>query len=378
MAHVFDQWTRENAGTRRRLRTERWGRGKRWLARWEDGESRRSRAFSTQVEAEDFLAKIRTGTIKASRPDGAPLLKDWLTVWRTAQVHHRDSTDRATSLYVARVAAALGECRIDELTRADIQGMIAGWGDTYSPATIRSTYTALTGAMKLAVLDGIIDSSPCLGVRLPKIERDRIVPLTVDQVRTIAARVPAHYQAMVWVAAASGMRGGELRGLTKDRISGTVLSVDRQLSDRVDGEPVFGPPKSKSGIRKVDIGKTAMAALEEHMRLRLPGSHGLVFTGRTGAPLTRTDMSEVWRNAVVGLGLRPRSGWHELRHYHASLLIAAGLSVTAVAERLGHKDATETLQTYAHLWPSDQSRAVAAVEENLRPVCDLVATSNAA
>lgn len=59
------------------------------------------------------------------------------------------------------------------------------------------------------------------------------------------------------------------------------------------------------------------------------------------------------------------TGWHLLRHYHASLLIAAGLSPAAVAARLGHADVSETLGTYAHLWPSDQDRAVAAVEAEL-------------
>ena len=54
-----------------------------------------------------------------------------------------------------------------------------------------------------------------------------------------------------------------------------------------------------------------------------------------------------------------------MRHYHASKLIAAGMSVVAVAARLGHRDATETLQTYAHLWPGDDARAVAAVDAAL-------------
>jgi integrase len=47
------------------------------------------------------------------------------------------------------------------------------------------------------------------------------------------------------------------------------------------------------------------------------------------------------------------------------MLIAAGLSVTAVAARLGHKDSTETLRTYAHLWPNDEERAVQAVQTHL-------------
>lgn len=380
MAHVFDQWTRENPETSRRVRTERWGKGKRWLARWESGDTRSSKAFATRDEAEDFLAKIRTGVVRASQPDGLPTVAQWLETWRGAQVHHRKSTGGSTAQYVTRVTAALGTRRIDELTRADVQAMITEWSTsgTYSPSTIRSTYTALTGSMKLAVADGLLDASPCAGVKLPKVERPRVVPLTTDQVTTIAGRVPEHYRAMVWLAAASGMRGGELRGLTPDRISGTVITVDRQLIEREGRTPVFGPPKSDAGVRTIDVGQTAMDVLADHINRHQLGEGGLVFVGRTRAPLRRPDMSEVWRAATHDMKLRPRSGFHDLRHYHASLLIAAGLSVRAVADRLGHADVSETLETYSHLWPSDEARVVAAVEAILRPVCDLTRPANAA
>jgi integrase len=51
---------------------------------------------------------------------------------------------------------------------------------------------------------------------------------------------------------------------------------------------------------------------------------------------------------------------HQLRHACASLLIDGGESVTVVADRMGHKNATETLHTYSHLWPSsdDKTRRV--------------------
>ena len=57
-----------------------------------------------------------------------------------------------------------------------------------------------------------------------------------------------------------------------------------------------------------------------------------------------------------------RSGWHDLRHFYASVLIRAGISVKEVSARLGHKDATTTLRTYAHLWPNDDDRTRQAVE----------------
>ena len=82
--------------------------------------------------------------------------------------------------------------------------------------------------------------------------------------------------------------------------------------------------------------------------------------------MSRSTAGGVWRAATEGMGLRERSGWHELRHFHASMLIAGGMSPTAVAARLGHKDASETLRTYAHLWPTDDERALAIVGAEMR------------
>jgi len=81
-----------------------------------------------------------------------------------------------------------------------------------------------------------------------------------------------------------------------------------------------------------------------------------VFRTARGGAISRQAASEAWRHAAAPLGLAGGSGWHDLRHFHASLLIAGGASPVAVAHRLGHKDATETLRTYAHLWPDDETR----------------------
>lgn len=54
--------------------------------------------------------------------------------------------------------------------------------------------------------------------------------------------------------------------------------------------------------------------------------------------MDRKRAAEIWQAATVGMGLRARSGWRELRHHHASLLTDAGFSAKAVAERLGHAD----------------------------------------
>jgi len=92
-----------------------------------------------------------------------------------------------------------------------------------------------------------------------------------------------------------------------------------------------------------------MAALGE------PGT-GLVFTTTKAGAITHKVAWQIWRTSADAIGLPAGEGWHQLRHFHASLLIAGGASPVAVAHRLGHKDATETLRTYAHLWPDDDER----------------------
>jgi integrase len=75
----------------------------------------------------------------------------------------------------------------------------------------------------------------------------------------------------------------------------------------------------------------------------------------------------VWRPAVNRADLRPGTRFHDLRHYYASLLIRHGESVKTVQSRLGHASATETLDTYAHLWPDSEDRTREAVDSALRP-----------
>lgn len=66
--------------------------------------------------------------------------------------------------------------------------------------------------------------------------------------------------------------------------------------------------------------------------------------------------------------LAPASGtrFHGLRHFYASLLIRHGESVKVVQARLGHATASETLDTYSHLWPDSGEQTRAAVDAVLR------------
>jgi integrase len=72
----------------------------------------------------------------------------------------------------------------------------------------------------------------------------------------------------------------------------------------------------------------------------------LIFTDENGRGISRTRFSrEVWRPLLPKAGARRGTGFHDLRHYHASLLIRHGEFVKTVQHRLGHATAAETLDT---------------------------------
>jgi integrase len=85
-------------------------------------------------------------------------------------------------------------------------------------------------------------------------------------------------------------------------------------------------------------------------------------------------MGEVWRATARQAGVEVR--FHDLRHFYASALIRAGLSVKVVQARLGHASAVETLNVYSHLWPDDEDRTRQAVDALLADSAeDLVRTA---
>lgn len=372
MARVKDLWTAPGApdarGRATRVRTPRYGHGKRWLAVWQDHGRDRSKAFTVKDAAEAHLARVdveqRAGTYV---PPSSTTVAEYGDRWITEQLHHRRSTsEQLESRWRLHIRPALGHLRLADVTRAHVQAAVVDWNRTLAPTTVRVCYSYLTSLLKASVDDRLLRVTPAKGIRLPEVTRERVTPLTVGQVHAIAERVTPRYRAMVLLAAATGLRSGELRGLTVDRLEfsgdGLRIRVDRQLTSTT---PTWGPPKTVTSDRALTVDEHAARAVREHIGKYPPHPTGLLFTGRLGGPMSRTTAQAVWKRATVGMGLRARSGWHDLRHFYASLLIRAGLSVTAVADLLGHKDKSETLDTYAHLWADDHDRAREAVGASL-------------
>lgn len=127
-------------------------------------------------------------------------------------------------------------------------------------------------------------------------------------------------------------------------------------------EPEFGPTKTEASVRTVPMADVTLHALARHLeQFPAEGGDGLIFTGADGGPLRRNRFAEVWSRARSAAGLPADRTFHDLRHHYASLLIRHGESVKVVQARLGHASASETLDTYSHLWPDSEDRTRDAV-----------------
>ena len=239
-----------------------------------------------------------------------------------------------------------------------------------APGTVRNIYAVLRNALNRGVRLEWIRANPCTNIDLPRQRREEMLFLTADEVRLVAEQIDAHYRVLVYTAAYTGLRSGELLALRRqdaDLLRG-VIHVRRALKD-VNGHLEFGDVKTAQSRRTVSLPAFLKEMLREHLAQPLPGGNGpegLVFPSKTGKPLRhRLFYRRHFKVAVAGHidkageyhpGALPASKhglrFHDLRHTCASLSIAAGAHPKLISTRLGHSSITITLDRYGHLMPS--------------------------
>ncbi|MFC5141027.1 tyrosine-type recombinase/integrase [Actinomycetospora rhizophila] len=354
-----------------------------WVARWRDpSRKQRKRSFSRKLDAQRFLATVEADLVRGSYvdPNDKTVFRDYAESWRLAQVHRPTTQAHVETNLRRNVYPCFGDRRLASIRPSEVQAWVSRLSsepDALSASTVQVVHGIMASIYKAAIRDRLVSSSPCEGTRLPKKLPREIVPLTTETVEALISAAPPRLRALVVLGAGTGMRQGECFGLALDRIDflRRTLRVDQQLVLMPGKATFLAPPKTSASHRTIPLPQVVVEELAEHVR-RFPSSHpdGLVFTVGNGSGLRRTAFSRVWRPMVAAAGAPVGTGFHDLRHYFASLLIRHGESVKTVQSRLGHATAAETLDTYSHLWPDSDDRTREAVDTVLRrpavpPVC---------
>lgn len=369
MAHIEDRWEKTVDG--RRVRTDRYGQGKRWRARYLDPDgTERGKMFARKTDAERWLASVSADVLRGTYVDpdaGKVTFADFAERWLEAQTF-TETTREITELRIRLHAVPhLGDRELRAIKPSVIQAWLRKLQRELAPTYVRTVLTNVSSVFNAAVDDGLIPRNPCRAhsVKPPKIERRKVEPWTVERVQAVIDALPDRYRAVAVVAAGCGLRQGEAFGLRVCDVDflRQRLCVEQQVK-LVRSKVVLDRPKG-GRTRTVPLPEWVALEIAEHLR-RHPADHDeLLFTTREGNPISRNHFNRhVWRPALRCAGIEPgrHNGMHALRHFYASALIDVGEQANAVAEHLGHADPGFTLRVYAHLFPSSEDRARRAID----------------
>lgn len=173
MADIDDRWYRKGPGGKA-VRTDRYGKGARWLVRWRDpAGAQRKKSFVRKSDAEDYASEIRQGMRTGSyvAPDaGRMVIDDWARRWLDAQGHLRESTfDRTRGVVENYVVPRWGGTPLSSVTHADVHTWIAELGRSGASArSVVKVHGIFRLIMAWAVKDGRIARNPADGVPLPR------------------------------------------------------------------------------------------------------------------------------------------------------------------------------------------------------------------
>lgn len=338
----------------------------RWRARWIGPDGReKSKTFTRKVDAQRFLSTVEASKLAGAYvdPHDRTTVAEYAARWASARPHRATTARRVDSMIRTHITGTpLGARRLAAVTPGEVQAWATGRARVLSPSTLRNLVSLLRSIYAGAVLDRLTGSSPVVRLALPASTRERIVPLTVEQVRALAEAMPDRNRAMVLTQAGLGLRIGELLALRLCDVDflRRTARVEYQIAP---GARVRSEPKTPRSRRTLPLPHVVAAALAEHVRVWRPTDDETLFYTRAGQPY-RHDYygTRIFGAAVERAGLPAGTTPHDLRHHYASVLLAGGESVVAVAERLGHENATLVLTTYGHLMPDSEDRTRRAVD----------------
>ena len=304
-------------------------------------------------------------------PDpGGRTLNDLLDAWleiKAPDVRFRTLADYADTCD-RYLRPTLGKNPLSKVTPDRVARLYGRWQNQGKAKTALKCHRSLSQALALAVRWGWLASNPCDRVDTPRYRPGRKELWTPEQLRRFLDGTREHWLGPLWTFLAySGCRLGEALALTwadVDLASGRILIA--KSVQRISGEYVTTEPKTRAGMRVITLPGVAIEALRSQAEARLArGVHAsvdgsLVFANAKGEPLSQGAAAWHMRQAYKLLGLPPVTP-HGLRHLHASLLLAEGLSIPAVSQRLGHANSAITMAVYAHAIGRSDDEATAAI-----------------
>jgi integrase len=334
----------------------------------------------TRAEVQERVRQMVETVRQGVAPGRSQRLEEFLLTWLQAiEGTIRPSTFISYSGIVRKhLVPTLGRIYLERLSIQDVAFLMSQKrSEGLSPRTSQYILFILRNALNKAVRWGAVNRNVARLVDPPRVAQREVKVLASDEAMGLIAAARQDRLEALWVLALStGLRRGELLGLTWDDVDleRRQLRVRKALQ-RITGKGlVLSETKTRRGRRSIVLPIGAVEALRRHLarqeedRLLAASSWtetNFVFKARSGAALDADNLvRRSFAHLLDSAGL-PHIRFHDLRHSCASLLLAQGVAPRVVMETLGHSRISVTLDTYTHVLPALQREAADAMDRAL-------------
>jgi ATP-dependent helicase/nuclease subunit A len=293
---------------------------------------------------------------------------DYFDYWfkNYVEVGLRYNTQVSYGVAIGHIKDSLGSYHLSKLTPGAVQKYLNQRHlDGRARGTIQIELAVITKALNMAVFPyQFIRDNPARYASIPKAAKKPkagdLKMITPDNYKRLLGLFPegSKYHLPILIGYHTGLRLSEIAGLTWDCIDleGKRLSVKKIEIYEVGKGYILNDPKTPTSVRTLSISSFLVRALKSQQLAQtknalLYGMHydrsAFVCTSESGKHVDIGSLKGLSR--TVDLHLDFRFSFHRLRHTHASLLLASGVSMKAIQLRLGHAKITTTMDVYAHL-----------------------------
>lgn len=354
----------------------------------ETGKRRRKwHSFSgTKRQAQEECARLVTALkagnyIEPTKQTVAEFLDEWLTFIKPSV--SQKTHERYTEILRKGVAPLLGDVTLAKLktdridaafSKALSEGRRDGQGGL-SPRTVHHMRRVLIKALNQAVVWDRLVKNPAHASTPPKVERKPMLAYDAKQTaELLEAMRPTRMFAPVLLAVMCGLRRGEIAALRWRNVDleSRIISIVESAEQTVEGVRYKEPKSGNSRTVALSVGVAEQLKAhrarqaEELLRLGLrPNARTFVVSQVDGRPLQPRSITHEWVRLIEKTSL-PRIRFHDLRHTHASQMLAAGVHPKVASERLGHSTIGITLDLYSHVMPGMQADAAEQVDAAIR------------
>ncbi len=339
-----------------------------------------------QVECARLISEMQGGTyLEPGKLTIAAYFARWLEHVRP-QISPR-TFERYSEIVTKNILPELGGVQLAKLRPVQISEMYAkaltsgrkdGTGGL-APASVIYIHRVFKHGLAQAVRWEMLSRNPADAVDPPKGERPEMRALdTAGAAALLEAVRPLRLFVPAMLALTCGMRRGEICALRWRSVDlanaqiAVVGSVEQTRQAIRDKAPKNGRARAvaMTTLAVDELRRHKVSQAEELLRFGIRQSDDIYVVAQAdGRPLKPNSLTHEFARFIAGTTL-PRVRFHDLRHSHATHLLASGVHPKIAQERLGHSSIAITLDLYSHVLPGMQEDAASRVDAVLRAALD--------